>query len=275
MIKNHYILELKTDKPYVKLGQNNDNDVRKVQEWLNLWKYFDAEWNISVAIDGDFGNHTLAVVKAFQEYQKLEVDGVIGNKTWRVLTKPMREAFTRIDDDLSLKELIIKYAEQHLKSFPREFKQNEGPWVRAYMDGHEGNNFPWCMGFVQTIIDQATFTLGQQFNDYLPLTYSCDVVGEHALKYKTLIRKEDLPGRISDVKPGDIFMNVKTAHDWTHTGIITGINGDWFETIEGNTNDEGSREGYEVCRRKRNYKTKNIDVVRIENINISTDQTIV
>jgi hypothetical protein len=27
-----------------------------------------------------------------------------------------------------------------------------------------------------------------------------------------------------------------------------------FETIEGNTNDDGSREGYEVCRRFRSYQ---------------------
>ncbi len=38
----------------------------------------------------------------------------------------------------------------------------------------------------------------------------------------------------------------------------------WIETIEGNTNDEGSREGYEVCARKRNFKTKNIDIYRIQ-----------
>ncbi len=273
MIKNHYILELKTDKSYVKLGQNNDDDVRKVQEWLNLWKYYKADWNITVAIDGDFGEHTLAVVKAFQKFQGLKDDGIIGNKTWRALTEPMRLAFTRINEDLSLKDLIVKYAELHLSSSPREFRQNEGPWVRAYMDGHEGKNFPWCMGFVQTVINQAIFTLGQQFDDYLPLTYSCDVVGEHALKYKTLIRNEELPKRISEVKPGDVFMNVKTARDWTHIGIITRVIKEknkkdicWFETIEGNTNDEGAREGYEVCRRRRNFRTKNIDVVKIEKV---------
>ena len=36
-----------------------------------------------------------------------------------------------------------------------------------------------------------------------------------------------------------------------HTGIVERIDGDTLYTIEGNTNDEGSREGYEVCRRTR------------------------
>ena len=36
-----------------------------------------------------------------------------------------------------------------------------------------------------------------------------------------------------------------------HTGIIESIKEDILYTIEGNTNDTGSREGYEVCRRTR------------------------
>lgn len=36
-----------------------------------------------------------------------------------------------------------------------------------------------------------------------------------------------------------------------HVAIIEKIEGDQMHTVEGNTNDEGSREGYEVCRRIR------------------------
>ncbi len=32
-----------------------------------------------------------------------------------------------------------------------------------------------------------------------------------------------------------------------HAGIVLGRRGEIVETIEGNTNDDGSREGYEVC----------------------------
>ncbi len=263
MLKKQYILELKTNEPYVKQGMENAKDVMKVQEWLNLWKRYDKNWNISVAIDGDFGPATKAAVIEFQKYHGLSQDGIVGNVTWAKLTEPMRIAFTRIDSALSFRELVVAYAENHLKAGPREFNQNEGTWVRAYMDGKEGRNWPWCMGFVQTVIDQASFTSGRSLKDYLPVTYSCDVVGNDGLKNKRLIRNDEFRKNPALVEQGDLFLVVKSSKDWTHTGIITGIENDWIHTIEGNTNDEGSREGYEVCARKRNFRTSNIDVYKL------------
>ena len=263
MQKKQYILELKTQEPYVKVGMENVHDVKKVQEWLNLWKRYDKNWNVSVTIDGDFGKETKAAIIEFQRFHNLQQDGIVGNHTWTKLTEPMRNAFTRIEKEMSFKELIVAYAENHLKSNPSEFNQNEGTWVRAYMDGNEGKNWPWCMGFVQTVVDQASFTIGKSLKDYLPVTYSCDVVGSNGLKNNKLIRNSELNTDLSKVEKGDIFLIAKSDNDWTHTGIITDIDGDWFHTIEGNTNDEGSREGYEVCQRKRNFKTSKIDVFRL------------
>jgi hypothetical protein len=263
MLKKQYILELKTKESVIVSGMKNSPDVRKVQEWINLWKRYDHKWKVSALIDGDFGPATLSVIKEFQKYHGLTVDGIVGNMTWQKLIEPMRKAFSRVKEDLSLKELIVAYAKQHLASSPREFKQNEGTWVRSYMDGNEGSDWPWCMGFVQTIIDQATFTIGQKLTDYMPKSYSCDVVGSHGHKNNNLIRNADLRKDSSIVEAGDIFLNVKKPFDWTHTGIVIGVEEGWIQTIEGNTNDEGSREGYEVCERKRDLNTKNIDIFRI------------
>lgn len=258
MIKKQYLLELTTDTPIIKKGQKGA-DVRKVQEWINLWKRVDPKWKVSLNIDGHFGNDTLAVVKEFQKFHNLGVDGIVGNITWRKLSEPMKNAFTRIKKNLSFRDLIVAYAEQHLKAAPREFNQNEGTWVRAYMDGYEGRDWPWCMGFAQTILDQATYTLGQRFTTYMPSTYSCDVVGNYGMKNGKLLENSTL--KASAIKPGDFFLVVKKPKiDWTHVGIVTGVDGDWIETIEGNTNDEGSREGYEVCARRRNYKSRKIDI---------------
>ena len=66
MIKKQYLLELKTENPFVKNGQKNA-DVKKVQEWINLWKRVDSNWKVSVGMDGDFGPGTFAAVKAFQK----------------------------------------------------------------------------------------------------------------------------------------------------------------------------------------------------------------
>jgi len=263
MFKKQYILELKTNGAYVKEGMEDARDVKKVQEWLNLWKRYDKNWNISITIDGDFGPETKSAILEFQKFHGLEQDGIVGNLTWTKLTEPMRKAFTRIDSNLTFRELVVAYAENHLKSNPCEFNQNEGTWVRAYMDGHEGSNWPWCMGFAQTIIDQASFTIGKNLKDILPITYSCDVVGLDGLKKKLLIRNSEIRNNLSLVERGDLFLVSKSAKDWVHTGIITDIEGDWFHTIEGNTNDEGSREGYEVCKRKRNFRNNNLDVYKL------------
>lgn len=40
-----------------------------------------------------------------------------------------------------------------------------------------------------------------------------------------------------------------------HTGFVERVDGSNIHTIEGNTNDEGSREGYEVARRVRQLKS--------------------
>ncbi len=266
MLKKQYILELKTKEPLIVSGMKNSPDVKKVQEWINLWKRYDSTWKISTLMDGDFGPATLGVVKEFQKHNKLTVDGVVGNLSWLKLTEPMRKAFSRIDENLPLKDLIVAYAKQHLASSPREFKQNEGTWVRSYMDGFEGTDWPWCMGFVQTIIDQATFTIGQKLTDYMPASYSCDVVGKHGHDNKNLIRNAQLRLDSSMVEAGDVFLNNKTPFDWTHTGIVIGAEDGWIQTIEGNTNDEGSREGYEVCERKRDLDTKNIDIFQIKSV---------
>jgi hypothetical protein len=46
-----------------------------------------------------------------------------------------------------------------------------------------------------------------------------------------------------------------------HTGLVVRAGQETFETIEGNTNDAGDREGYEVCQRVRGYAGKDFIVV--------------
>jgi hypothetical protein len=61
--------------------------------------------------------------------------------------------------------------------------------------------------------------------------------------------------------PGSFFLVRNAPTDWTHTGIVVNASDETFKTIEGNTNDDGSREGYEVCARTRGYS--NMDFIKI------------
>ena len=263
MRKKHYQKELTIKKTLQKGSRGKD--VRKVQEWLNLWRYVDSSnWRHAVTIDGDFGPQTESVLKAFQEYQNLPISGKVTQDAFAALSAPMDRAFKFVTDTADLRSLITTFAEQHLQNSPTELNsRNEGPWVRAYMDGHDGPEFPWCVGFVQTILDQAFSVLNLNFETVMQRTYSCDVVAELGLRNNTLIRNRKLRQEPQMVKTGDVFLVVNTPRDWTHTGIVVGIEGDWLHTIEGNTNAGGSREGIEVRRRMRNYMKSNIDVFTI------------
>jgi len=72
---------------------DRDADVRRIQEWINLQKHTNYSFQITIAVDGFFGPATLKAVKEFQWHNQLEIDGVVGHKTWTSLTEPLRRAF--------------------------------------------------------------------------------------------------------------------------------------------------------------------------------------
>jgi hypothetical protein len=164
----------------------------------------------------------------------------------------------------------VNVAKHHAECMPHELvihgQSNTGPWVRSYMDGHEGTEWFWCMGFVQTIIDQAASSFNKSFKDIMPLTYSCDTVGTTGLANGNLFRFEKVRKNPTLVQPGDIFLVQKTPFDWIHTGIIVSCNDEIFETIEGNSNNEGSHNGNRVCKRIRNFRKSKLDVFSVEGL---------
>jgi hypothetical protein len=95
-------------------------------------------------------------------------------------------------------------------------------------------------------------------------TFSCDILASQAIATERFISGRDIAkGKVqkSSLPVGCFFLNRRTDNDWNHTGIVIAFHDDHFETIEGNTNDAGDREGYEVCQRIRGYEGK--DFVKI------------
>jgi peptidoglycan hydrolase-like protein with peptidoglycan-binding domain len=227
--------------------------VKLIQEWLSLHGF-------GVKIDGGFGPATDYAVKEFQKRQRLTVDGVVGKNTFERLIKPMKDALKKIPKGGgSLGKMVAAYAAQHLKQHPREIGgQNRGPWVRLYMKGNDGAVWPWCAGFVCFILKQACNTMGTS----LPLgtSFSCDTLAANAKRKGIFLKGANITDK-RQIRAGSFFLTRRTSTDWTHTGIVVGVQSDFFHTIEGNTNDEGSREGYEVCARTRGYKNKDFIVI--------------
>jgi peptidoglycan hydrolase-like protein with peptidoglycan-binding domain len=224
---------------------NKGKRVKLVQEWLCLHGF-------NVAVDEDFGPATEKAVKEFQGAKGLDPDGKVGKDTFPLLVKPMKDAILDIQPDgRALGQMICAYAEQHLAQQPREIGgQNCGPWVRLYMDGKEGEKQYWCAGFVSFILKQACESIGQS----LPIktSTSCDELAWDAQKNGLFKTGKSIADK-TQIPPGSIFLNFKSKGDWDHTGIVIAAEEECFQTIEGNTNDDHSHNGYAVFKLHRGY----------------------
>lgn len=130
-------------------------------------------------------------------------------------------------------ETVLQIAITQLGQSENPKGSNWGEPVQTYLKS-VGINFPasWCMAFVYWCYNQLP-------NNTLYKSGGVLNVWNNS--------KEK---RVTDPQPGDIFI-MDFGKGLGHTGIVERADKDFIYTIEGNTNDDGSREGYEVARRKR------------------------
>lgn len=269
MLKSQYLKEIVISSTQKRKGTTNTKkDVLKIQSWLCLYALQNPLAGTATCIDGDFGPATDAAVKKYQKAMKLTENGIVDASLFSLLCTPMSKAFTTNARAKNLRDAVVEIARNHLaqKAFEQQIfgQNNSGPWVRSYMDGNEGEEWFWCAGFVQTMIDQAASQFNKSYKTLMPLTYSCDTLAFTAKDKKLFIKNSDIRNDPSLVKPGDIFLVQKSSSDWIHTGIVTAVNNDVFETIEGNTNNDGSSNGNGVYARTRNFRKSILDVFSIE-----------
>jgi hypothetical protein len=116
--------------------------------------------------------------------------------------------------------------------------KNDGPEVEMYLKSVGlGKGNPWCMAFAYWCVSQAATATGER--NYLRKT------GSVMMQWNSTLCKRSLTP-----EPGAIFI-MDFGGGTGHTGFVEKVEGEYVYTVEGNTNDDGSREGYEVCRRKR------------------------
>ena len=230
----------------IEAGSKQKKIISTIQEWLCLWGQH-------IKIDGDFGPATTLAVTNFQKSTGLAISGKVDPSTYAKLLEPMKSmAEATVSNTTNLHQAVVELSLKYLAVHPVEVGgQNMGPWVRYFMDGYQGDNWPWCAGFDTLVVKQAAKLCGISTN--LPRTYSCDVLGMWAKNNGKFV--SGTSANLSAVKPGHLFLVRKSPNDWQHTGIVIEITPEYCITIEGNTNDEGSREGFEVCKRIRGFKT--------------------
>ena len=222
-------------------------DVKRIQEWLGLQGF-------GVRIDGQFGAATRSAVQAFQQARNLPRTGVVDEATFAALTAPMAQVLKKIDPaGRSLSEMVLAYAEQHLAVNPQEIGgANCGPWVRFYMGGHEGIQWLWCAGFVGFVLRQAAESLNVPVP--IELSYSCDLIAASAKQHNIFLSGTDANTK-NKVRPGHLFLVRRVVNDWQHIGIVRSVDAaaGTFTTVEGNSNDDGSRNGHEVASNTRAF----------------------
>lgn len=218
-------------------------DVKRVQEWLTLSGF-------GVGIDGQFGPATELAVEQYQSSLGLPPDGAVTPQLFDRLVAPMKAALAAIAPaGRSLGALTLAYAQQQLAQRAREVGGNNmGPWVRLYMGGHEGQGWPWCAGFACFCLGQAA----QSLSVALPIapTYSCTQLAERAKAAGLFVEGS---AAAAAVTPGCLFLVRGTSEPWHHVGIVQTIAPGAFTTVEGNSNDSGSADGYEVCSNSRGW----------------------
>lgn len=142
--------------------------------------------------------------------------------------------------ELAKKTLAVAITQIGVEEIPKN--SNAGPAVEKYLKSVGlGKGYAWCMAFMYWCTKEASIQLGIAN----PLFKTAGVLAMYN-------KERDLV--VTEPQPGDLFI-MDFGKGQGHTGVVEKVEKNIIHTIEGNTNDDGSREGYEVCRRTRKTNT--------------------
>ncbi|MFC5871376.1 CHAP domain-containing protein [Chryseobacterium arachidis] len=156
---------------------------------------------------------------------------------WKfVLTKQTQQLNINMD---SLSATALQVAITQIGQEEKPHGSNWGIPVKNYL-ASVGINFPasWCMAFVYWCFNEAS---------------KQNKITNTAIKTGgVLYAWNNAPKEKKSLKPsvGSVFI-MDFGKGLGHTGFVEKFDAQYIYTVEGNTNDNGSREGIEVCRRKR------------------------
>lgn len=139
---------------------------------------------------------------------------------------------------------VLEIATSQIGQDEKPHGSNWGEPVKSYLKSVQ-INFPasWCMAFVYWCVEQAKIRVPDGTGGLRnPLVMTGGVLEQwnHIdKKYKK-----------AQPEVGSIFI-MDFGKGLGHTGFVEKFDDKYIYTIEGNTNDTGSREGIKVCRKKR------------------------
>lgn len=258
------------DEPrFTRSISRNDPDerlVRSIQEALN------EAGAGPLQVDGHFGEATENAVKLFQaraaepDGTPLIADGIVGPRTFAALMnfpEGMSIEIAPVESALLARVIQIARAEEGIMEDP--LGSNRGPRVDEYIRSvglnPANDSYAWCTCFIYWAFNEACQALGRAN----PLAKSASVHKMWNTTSGPTIRRIDPTEARKNpelVKPGHVFF-LDTGGGKGHAGIVVGNVNGVLETIEGNSNAGGSREGKGVYHR-RSRRVTSIDLGFIE-----------
>jgi hypothetical protein len=236
----------------IQSGERDKTIVRTLQQRLN------ARGCGPIDEDGRFDDDSITAVKLFQsrftdaDGLPLKIDGKVGALSWGALFgRPAVPPVSTAESPLLTETLRIAAGEIGVMENPPG--SNRGPKVDEYLqttglDPTKGS-FAWCAAFVYWSFNQASTNLGTAN----PVAKTAGVLDHWSKAARNGGRRILLADALNDpalVQPGHIFI-LSVGRGAGHTGLVESVADGKLITIEGNTNDGGSREGIGVFRRDR------------------------
>lgn len=237
----------------IKKGETNVSIVKAVQNRLNEVGCGPLNGT------GVFGDKTVAAVKLFQSTRRdskdnpLEIDGKVGAITWELLFD-LPQAVVVADTPANdfLKE-AVKVAISQLGVMEDPLGSNSGPKVNEYLASTDlGPGFFWCAAFVYWCFNKAAGNLGRKN----PVFKTAGCLAHWNNTKGKKITTEAALNNPALIKPGHIFI-MSHGGGAGHTGIVEKVEGGFIHTIEGNSNNSGSRNGIGVFRIQRKIASIN------------------
>jgi len=230
----------------IKKGETDKNIILAIQNALianNLG---------AITVNGIYDDKTISAVKLFQTSHtdatgaSLKADGQIGPLTWAALFGSTTVVANAIaPSTLLAKSLEIAITQIGVVENP--LGSNRGSEVDEFLRSvglnPVGQNYSWCAAFVYWCFNNAAKQL--QVNN--PLIKTAGVLNHWNKTTCNKIVKATAIANPALIQPGHIFI-IDHGGGMGHTGLVESLNGGNIVTIEGNTNDSLSRNGYGVFR---------------------------
>jgi len=238
------------------------NDVRRLQRrLLELGYQFLGPARKELTADGVFGPLTEEAVCEFQmrnldsEGAPLVVDGKVGPVTWEALFEEPRTGFMvsrpwkTKSAQFMIATLEVARGQVGVREVPKN--SNRGPEVERYLEAVGlGPGHAWCAAFVYWCAREAARETGREKVPLIKTAWTPSLWNWARKRRSFMLPAAVLEGK-KKLDPGCLFLlhgRVNGRARVKHVGFVTGAHGGMIETIEGNTNKRGSREGGGVYR---------------------------